>query len=241
MNSASNLTPLVFLPGTLCDEQLFKPQSDFFSSKRQVIVGDVSRSDSLSKIAKDVLDDSPKIFALAGLSMGGIVAMEIMRQAPKRVERLALLNTSYTSEPEDKQVIRREQIDKVNKHGFAGMLKMVEEYYFPFYVAKKHLTNSEIKQTVLQMAERAGLTAFNNQWQALLHRVDSAEALQKISVPTLVLCGDEDALCKPKVHREMAALIKNSHLEIIPDCGHLSTLEKPEVVNQILQQWLISV
>ena len=241
MNLASELTPLVFLPGTLCDERLFKPQLDFFGSERQVIVGDVSRSNSLSKIATDVLDDTPQKFSLVGLSMGGIVAMEIMRQAPERVERLALLNTSYGSEPEEKQVIRRQQIEQVNAHGFAGLLKMVEEYYFPLYVAKRHLSNADIKQTVMHMAERAGINAFNNQWNALLHRMESKTTLKQITVPTLVLCGDEDVLCKPKVHQEMAALINNAHLEIIPDCGHLSTLEKPEVVNQILQQWLISV
>ena len=178
---------------------------------------------------------------MAGLSMGGIIAMEILRQAPERVERLALLNTSYGSEPEEKQVIRRQQIEQVNTHGFAGLLKMVEEYYFPLYVAKRHLSNADIKQTVMHMAERAGINAFNNQWNALLHRMESKTTLKQITVPTLVLCGDEDVLCKPKVHQEMAALINNAHLEIIPDCGHLSTLEKPEVVNQILQQWLISV
>ena len=202
------------------------------------MVGDISLSDSIAAIANDVLQQAPQKFALAGLSMGGIVAMEIMRQAPARVERLALLNTSYGSEPEEKQVIRRQQIEQVNAHGFAGLLKMVEEYYFPFYVAKRHLSNADIKQTVMNMAERAGINAFNNQWNALLHRVDSTETLQKISVPTLVLCGDEDVLCKPKVHREMADLIKNSHLEIIPDCGHLSTLEDPDAVNRALRQWL---
>ena len=238
MNPASQLTPLVFLPGTLCDEQLFKPQCDFFSSQRQVTVGDISRSDSISAIANDVLKHAPQTFALAGLSMGGIIAMEILRQAPERVERLALLNTSYGSEPEDKQVIRREQIDKVKALGHAGLLEMVEEYYFPRYVAKNNLSNADIKQTVMQMAERTGLNAFNNQWQALLHRVDSTETLQQITVPTLILCGDEDVLCKPKTHQEMAALISNVHLEIIPDCGHLSTLEESDTVNRALQQWL---
>ena len=202
------------------------------------MVGDISLSDSIAAIANDVLQQAPQKFALAGLSMGGIVAMELMRQAPERVERLALLNTSYGSEPKEKQVIRRQQIESVNAQGHTGLLDMVEDYYFPRYVAKNNLSNADIKHMVMQMAERTGLNTFNNQWQALLHRVDSTSTLQQITVPTLVLCGDEDVLCKLKVHQEMAALNDNAHLEIIPDCGHLSTLEKPDAVNRALQQWL---
>ena len=229
---------LLFIPGTLCDARLFQPQIDFFKQQFSVSVADITQHNSLEAIARSILDSVPQQFSLVGLSMGGIVAMEIMRQAPERVIRLALLNTSYSNEPIEKQQIRLQQMDQVATYGHEGLMRMVEDYYYPFYVAKNNHSNTSIKQTILDMAQDAGVVTFINQWNALLHRPDSTATLKSLTCPTLILCGEEDVLCKPKVHEEMAALISGSRLKIIPDCGHLSTLEKPEVVNTHLLNWL---
>ncbi|MBT8142083.1 MAG: alpha/beta fold hydrolase [Gammaproteobacteria bacterium] len=237
-NDKPSLLPLVLVPGSLCDQRLFAPQINHFSKQRPVYVADVTQSNSISYLASDVLGTIKGAFALAGLSMGGIIAMEVMRQAPERVDRLALLNTSFGSEPSEKQNIRQQQMDLVNRDGMTGLISLVEDYYFPKYLAKNCAYAADIKRTVIDMANDAGIEVFNKQWEALLHRIDSTESLQRVDVPTLILCGEEDVLCKPKIHQKMAELIQESHLEILPDCGHLSTLEKPDMVNRSLQFWL---
>jgi pimeloyl-ACP methyl ester carboxylesterase len=230
--------PLLLLPGSLCDEQLFRPQLDYFSSQRQVSVGCLAGSDSISGMAAQVLAKAPEKFAVAGLSMGGIVAFEIVRQAPTRVDRLALLDTNPGGEIADRAEVRRQQMDDVSKGGLPVILSLVESFFFPRYVAASRLGSAQLKATVLEMAKNAGVEAFIHQWQALMDRPDSCQTLAEIDCPTLVLCGDEDAMCSPDLHRDMAESINGATLEIINNCGHLSTLEAPNAVNTALDNWL---
>ncbi|MEH6550313.1 MAG: alpha/beta hydrolase [Pseudomonadales bacterium] len=230
--------PLVMLPGSLCDERLFAPQLAFFQGRRKTQVGSFTGCDSIAAMAENILATAPPSFALLGLSMGGIVALEIMRQAPHRVDRLALLNTNPYAQQVDAIGARRQQMQEISTGGLPALQSLVGSEFFPRYVTHKNLVNDSLKDTVLAMSESAGLTVFQDQWRALISRPDSAGTLADIECPTLILCGTEDQMCSPQLHREMAALIKNCQLEIIADCGHLSTLEAPATVNKLLQAWL---
>ena len=230
--------PLLLLPGSLCDEELFTPQLMYFSSMRPVFVGDYTGAQSIESMADKILARAPKKFALAGLSMGGIVCFEIMRQAPERVEQLALLDTNFRGELPEKLEMRLEQIQAVRSGGLAGLLSLIEGFFFPLYVAPSNRNDAALKSTVLRMAISAGVGEFERQWHALMTRPDSTRTLPKIQCPTLVLCGDQDAMCSPDVHREMADQIDRASLQYIKNCGHLSTLESPLLVNRALGGWL---
>ncbi len=233
-----NPLPLILLPGALCDETLFQPQVAHFSADRPVLVGDFSDCDSIQKMAKKILRAAPDTFALAGLSMGGIVAFEIMRCASERVERLALLDTNPRAESSDRKLMRAEQMQTVEAGGVEALLYLVESFYFPRYVSPARLDDESLKGVVMAMARKGGLKAFFEQWQALLGRPDSGHILPRIQCPTLVLCGEHDAMCAPEVHRAMAQEIPDSSLQIVPGSGHLSTLEAPGEVNALLEGWL---
>jgi len=170
--------------------------------------------------------------------MGGIVAFEILRQAPERVERLALLDTNPEAEMPHSRERRIAEIAAIKAGGSMALQALIGNDYFPYYVAVCHLDNQFLKQVVLDMAKETGETAFVNQWQALMNRPVSGSGLSNIACKTLVLCGGEDALCRPEIHREMASKIPDSELRIIKNCGHLSTLEAPDEVNQALDSWL---
>lgn len=230
--------PLLLLPGSLCDKRLFEPQISHFSASRIVTVGDFSGCNTIQAMAVKILSKAPPRFALLGLSMGGIVALEIYRQAPHRVDRLALLNTNPHPQHTESIAIRLQQMADIRIAGRAAMKALVEESFFPRYVARSRLDDRWLKFLVLEMASSAGLAAFDDQWSALINRPDSYDTLLLIDCPTLVLCGDEDQMCSPDIHREMAHLIKTAELKIIEDCGHLSTLEAPTAVNIALQRWL---
>lgn len=228
------LTRVYFLPGMMCDERLFTPQIACLSKDYDVIVGDITGHDSISAIATSFLSTAPEKFSLAGLSMGGIVAMEIMAQAPHRVERLALLDTNPCAELPAMKMRRSSQLEKVE----AGLLRVVMcDEMKPNYLAP-----GSGKQTILdlclEMAEDLGADVFRRQSHALRDRVDQQETLRKISVPSLILCGREDRACPVERHTMMHRLIPNSTLVIVEGAGHLPTLESPEVTNAALLQWL---
>ncbi len=226
---------LILLPGTLCDASLFAHQVTHLADVAEAIVGDVSQSDTLEATANDVLRIAPPRFALAGLSYGGIVALEIMRRAPQRVTRLALLNTNpRAAAPE---TIARQQ-------RFAGMAVLGEfraittDFLKDLMLHPDHQRDQELRQTVLAMAEHIGVQGFINQIRAQLARPDSLPELHRITCPTLVLTGREDQVCPVALHEAMAQRIPDSRLVIIEHCGHLSTLEQPELVTAALRDWL---
>lgn len=227
--------PLVLLPGMMCDGRLFGPQIEALGSKRQIFVGDLTRSDRIDAIGRDVLADAPNHFALAGLSMGGIVAMAIMATAPERVSRLALLDTNHKAELPVRQALRQPQIARAMTGGLDAMLK---EEMKPQYLAPQNRSNTPLLDLVLAMGRDLGPDVFARQSRALRDRPDYTATLRQIAVPTLVLCGAHDALCPPARHQEIAELVTGATLAVIPNAGHLPTLEQPSATNEALATWL---
>lgn len=226
--------PLLLLPGMMCDARLFLPQITAFSSLRAVMVAPLSGGETFAEIAREVLATAPRRFALAGISMGGIVAMEVIRQAPERVSRLALLDTNPIAESAQRQSLREPQIQSV----LSGNLRSVmRDEMKPHY-----LVDAPGKQAILdlcmEMAMTLGTDVFVQQSRALQVRRDQTSTLAGIQVPTLVLCGEHDQLCPPATHQMMHKLIPGATLEVVSAAGHLPTLEQPEQTNQVISQWL---
>jgi len=228
-------TALVLIPGLLCDAQLWRPQVENLADIADVWVADHTRSDTMSGVAGDVLADAPfASFALAGLSMGGYIALEIMRQAPQRVARLALLDTTARSELPEQTQRRLEFIALAER----GEFDRVTETLLPLLIHPARQGERSLTDTIKSMARNIGKDAFVRQQHAIMSRADSLGLLARIDCPTVVLCGRQDQLTPLARHEEMAGAVKASVLEVIEDCGHLSTLEKPTEVNAALRRWL---
>ena len=226
---------LVLVPGLLCDAQLWQPQVENLADVADVWIADHTRSNTMAGVARDVLADAPfASFALAGLSMGGYIALEIMRQAPQRVARLALLDTVAGADlPEQTQ--RRMGFIALTERGHFAR---VTETLLPLLIHQSRRGEHALTDTIKSMAANIGKDAFLRQQRAIMSRADSMGLLAAITCPTLVLCGRQDALTPLARHEQIAAGIKGARLEIIEDCGHLSTLEKPAEVNSALRSWL---
>lgn len=228
------MIPLVLLPGMMCDARLFAPQMGALSGSRAVHCAPIAACDTVEAMAADVLLNAPPEFALAGLSMGGIVAMEIYRQAPDRVAGLALLDTNPNAEIDRVRDGREPQIAKVQ----AGELTAVmRDEMKPNYL-KGGPNRSGILDLCMAMAEALGSEVFVNQSRALQSRPDQTTTLRDVTCPTLILCGRDDVLCPVARHEQMYALVAGSRLVIVDDAGHLPTLERPEQTNSALLQWL---
>lgn len=232
MNAAR--TPLLLLPGLLCDAALWRAQTADLADIAAPLVCDLTRHDSLEAMAASALAGAPEYFSLAGLSMGGYVAQEIMRQAPERVLRLALLDTSARPDTEEQRARRRGLIELAGKGEFKGVTPRL----LPLLLHPDHLADEALVDTVMGMAERVGKEAFLRQQKAILGRPDSRPDLARVACPTLVLCGREDALTPLALHEEMAAAIPGARLEVIEHCGHLATLEHPGAVTEAMRSWL---
>lgn len=226
--------PLVMLPGMMCDARLFAPQIDSLSSERGVMVAPIHLAERIEDIASMVLDMAPYRFALAGLSMGGIVALEVIRRAPDRVEKLALLDTNALAETPQRAAEREPQIVAVKS---GRMAEIMREEMKPNYLAQGPY-RKQILDMVMDMANALGPDAFVRQSRALQKRRDQQSTLRKIKCPTLVMCGAEDTLCPPKKHEFIAEMIDGAVLHIVSDAGHLPTLEQPKITNALFRQWL---
>ena len=223
------------LPGLLCDAQLWQPQVEALSDIADIWIADHSRADTMAGVARDVLADAPfACFALAGLSMGGYIALEMLRQAPQRVARLALLDTAAGADLPQQTQTRMEFIALAKRGDFAR----VTETLLPLLIHPSRLRERSLTDTIKSMAVNTGKGAFLRQEHAIMSRADSRALLATIACPTLVLCGRQDALTPLARHEEIAAGIEGARLEVIEDCGHLSTLERPTEVNAALRRWL---
>ncbi|MDU8910270.1 alpha/beta fold hydrolase [Aestuariicoccus sp. MJ-SS9] len=226
--------PIVFLPGMMCDARLFGPQIAELSRDYAVTVGPITQGERIEEIASGLLDVLPKRFALAGLSMGGIVAMELLRRAPDRVSRLALMDTNPLAETPQVAATRDPQIVKVR----AGRLaEVMRDEMKPNYLAPGPWRN-EVLDLVMDMAQALGPEIFVRQSRALQRRKDQQATLRKMRQPALVLCGAHDALCPVKRHEFMAELIPHAELRVIEGAGHLPTLEQPDATTDALREWM---
>lgn len=226
--------PLVLLPGMMCDARLFEAQTARFSSERAIVHIPLTRGRTVNELAQSVLEDAPPHFALLGVSMGGIVAMELMRIAPERITRLALLDTNPLAETPETAALREPQIVAAR----TGQLeKVMREEMKPRYLAPGP-AREQILDRVMEMAKSLGPDVFVRQSRALQKRPDQTETLKRIAVPTLVLCGRHDGLCDLRRHEFMRQLIPGAVLEVIEDAGHLPVMEQPEATNAALSRWM---
>ncbi|MCR9146256.1 MAG: alpha/beta hydrolase [Rhodobacteraceae bacterium] len=226
--------PLVLLPGMMCDYRLFAPQLEKLSPDMTLLVAPVTGGDRIEEIASNLLDTLPHKFALAGVSMGGIVAMEILRRAPERVTRIALMDTNSLSETPQTAADYEPLITKLK----AGLL----EQAVANIIRPEHLAPGPDRTAVLhlvgRMAENIGSAAITRQARALQRRRDYQATLRKCRLPALVLCGVHDTLTPVKRHEFMAELIPYAQLVLVQDAGHLPTLESPDAVTDALRAWM---
>ena len=228
------MTPLILLPGMMCDARLFGPQIDALSNRVPLMSFPLSQQDSVGAMAAEILNNAPPRFALAGLSMGGIVAMEVLRQAPDRVERLALLDTNPLAEASEVKARRAPQMAAVRE----GRLRQVmRDEMKPNYLADGPRQGA-ILDLCMAMATDLGPDVFLRQSQALMDRIDQRATLSAYTGKTLVLCGRADGLCPVERHQLMHDLLPDSVLTIIEDAGHLPTLEQPQETTAALIRWL---
>jgi pimeloyl-ACP methyl ester carboxylesterase len=226
---------LVLVPGLLCDARLWKAQIEALEGKVKCWIADHTRSETISAVASDVLRDAPfERFALAGLSMGGYVAFELMRQAAHRVERLALLDTTARADTPEQRAKREGLIALARRGRFIG----VTQALLPLFIHRERLGDQQLVDTVKEMARNIGRDGFVRQEAAILSRPDSRPLLPSIACPTLVLCGRQDAITPLDRHEEIADGIPGATLRVIEECGHLSSLEKPGEVSEALRRWL---
>jgi len=226
--------PIVLIPGLLCSARLYTHQIAALWQIAPVMVADHRWDETIAAIAARILADAPPRFALAGLSMGGYIAGVVAQLPPERVQKLALLDTSARPETPRQTERRLEQISLAE----SGRLAEVAELLFPLFVHRNRHGDSALKQLVHLMAEETGPEAFVRQQRAIMARPDLRPALASIKCPTLVLVGDGDELTPPPLSEEIAAGIRGSRLIVVPECGHLSTLEQPEAVNKLLVEWM---
>lgn len=229
--------PLLLLPGLLCDARLWRDQVAALSDVAAAVVADLTRDDTVGAMAERALaalpPDGDGRFALAGLSMGGYVALEVMRRAPGRVARLALLDTS--ARPDAPEVSRRRRgLMSLTR---SGQFRGVTPRLLPQLIHPDRL-GTPLAAEVMAMAERVGRDAFLRQQAAILARPDSRPDLPGIAVPTLVAVGEADVLTPPELAEEMAAAIPGAALRRIPGAAHLPTMEVPEATSVLLREWL---
>ena len=233
--------PLVLVPGLLCDEAVWQPQTTALAAIADITIADHGLLDSLGAMAEALLTHAPERFALAGHSMGGRVAFEVIRRAPERVLALAILDSAFAPLPQgaagEKEIAGRQRLVALARN--AGMRFMGQDWLQPM-VHPSRRSDRELMNTILDMIERKTPDHFEAQVRALLGRPDARPLLSRIACPTLVLCGREDSWSPLAQHEEMAELIPASRLVALAECGHMSTLEKPAEVSAAMRQWLRS-
>jgi pimeloyl-ACP methyl ester carboxylesterase len=230
----SEPTPILLIPGLLGSPRLYAEQVPQLWRLGPVTIADHTRDDRMSAIAQRILASAPPRFALIGLSMGGYLSFEIMRQSPERVAKLALLDTSPRPDTPEQSEARRAQIALAKSGRFAEVLDAA----FPPLVHPKHRADERVRQVLYQMAAEVGVDGFVRQQLANIGRPDSRPGLSAIRCPTLVLVGDNDELTPPDRAAEIANGIAGARLVTVPESGHASTVEQPEYVTRALLEFL---
>jgi len=230
---------LILVPGLMCDATVWAHQSRSLADRAEIHIADNGGRDSLPAMAEELISWAPDRFALAGHSMGGRVALEVIRRVPERVSALALLDTGYQSIPAGAagQWERAGRLALLARARQEGMRAMGREWLRGM-IHPARLTDVPLIEGLLAMIASKTPELYEAQVHALLERPDATAVLPQIRCHTLVLCGREDTWAPPERHQQLAALIPGSTLEIIPDCGHMCTLEQPEAVTRALRGWL---
>ena len=225
--------PLLLLPGLTNDERVWQPLLKALGSAVDPTVGNLRTRDTMRALAADVLSGAPERFALAGLSMGGYCALEILRQAPERVLGVALVDSSARPDTPESSASREKQIERARTEYPALVAELVPKWLHP-----TRARDAAVADVVRDMALDAGPAVFAQQMRAIMSRADSRPLLGSIRCPTVVVCGRDDAVIPMEVHEELARGIPGATLEVIERCGHLAPLERPDAVSGVLRNWL---
>jgi pimeloyl-ACP methyl ester carboxylesterase len=233
---------LLLIPGLLCDDAVWASQAAALADIAAVRVANNGATDSLGTLAESIIAHAPPRFALAGHSMGGRIALEVARRVPDRLIGLALLDTGYEALAPGEAGKREAE----GRHGLLAMarregMRAMARTWLQGMVYPPRLSEEELVEPILDMFERRTPDLFALQIKGLLGRPDATSVLPTLQCPTLVLCGREDAWAPPSRHDVMAKMIRHSTLEIVPDCGHMSPMERPQAVNQAFRRWLGSI
>jgi pimeloyl-ACP methyl ester carboxylesterase len=231
---SANRIPLVFLPGLLCDERLWHAQATALADIAVPMTANLTLDDSIAGMARRVLGEAPPRFALAGLSMGGYVAFEILRQAPSRVTRLALFDTTAAPDTPERRTQRLASVRAARFGRFAGVTPRLLSQ-----LVHESRVSGPVGIEVRAMAQRVGRDAFLRQQNAILGRPDSVADLVRITVPTVIGVGDSDVLTPLADAHLMHRAILGSTLHVFAKCGHLPALETPDEASQVLRAWLL--
>ena len=229
-----NSMPILLVPGLVSSPRIFSPVVPALWRFGPVTVANHIRDDNMAAIARRILVEAPPRFALAGHSMGGYIAFEIMRQAPERVAKLALINTQARPDTPEATARRRGMIARARNGEYRGVL----DELFPGFVHPSRRDDAGLRQLVYDMGDDVGVEAFIRQQTAVMSRPDSRPTLAWIKCPTLVLTGDEDHTIPNSLSVEMADGIPGAKLVILPDCGHLPQPEQPKATADALVEWL---
>jgi pimeloyl-ACP methyl ester carboxylesterase len=237
--NANTRESVVLLPGFLCDETVWQDQIEALSDVAACTCPDWGTLDSITAMAESVLRAAPEHFSLAGHSMGGRVAFQVYRLAPHRVKRLALLNTGADARPmgaagEEEERKRRALLDVARSEGMRAMAMK----WLPPMLHPDRMADTVLVESIVHMVERKTTGIVEAQMRALLGRPDATPVLGQIRCPALLLSGREDGWSPPSRHAEMAAAIPGSDLVIVPDSGHMSTMEQPQAVARALRAWI---
>ncbi|MDP6974010.1 MAG: alpha/beta hydrolase [Gammaproteobacteria bacterium] len=230
------MTPVVMIPGMMCDERIFAHQIEELGTDTEVYIADISKYSSIQELASDVLENSPPKFFLVGHSMGGIVAMEMCSQEPDRIEKLVIMDSNPKPELEETKIKREPQIRNVISGNLAQVMK---EEMKPNYLADSY-KQKDILNTCMEMALTLGPEVFVRQSRALQDRDDQQSTLKDLDIPVLIMCGAEDKLCSLEKHELMHNIINDSKLEVVMDAGHMPTLEQPQKTTEVIKSWLMN-
>lgn len=224
---------LLLVPGLLCDDSVWAEQVKALSGEANITIADHKSHAVMAAMAEAILAKAPPEFALAGFSMGGYVSLEIVRQAPERVLKLALLDTAPYADSAEQTALRQQHMAAARKSGKASIASI-----FASLLHQDRYEDQDLVAAVFAMDENNTVASFVNQQRAIISRSNSVPLLSGISCPTLVLCGRQDALTPLSAHEEMAAKIPGATLVVIENCGHASPMERPAQVNAAMLAWL---